>query len=88
MPRSQPTWWVYVVRCADGTLYTGVTTAVTRRLRQHNAGTASKYTRSRRPVRLAYREAAPGRGPALRREAAIKKLARKAKEALISGRKS
>jgi len=85
MPRSRQRWWVYVVRCADGTLYTGVTTAVARRVRQHNAGTASKYTRSRRPVELAYREAASGHGAALRREAAIKKLSRKAKEALVAG---
>lgn len=83
MPRSQAGWWVYVLRCADGTLYTGVTTAVARRVRQHNAGTASKYTRSRRPVDLVYREAAPGRGAALRREMAIKRLTRRAKEALI-----
>jgi putative endonuclease len=67
---------VYVLRCADDTLYTGVTTDVTRRLKQHNAGTASKYTRSRTPVALLYHESAKGHGSALRREAAIKKLPR------------
>jgi putative endonuclease len=77
-------WWVYVLRCADGTLYTGVTTDCDRRLLQHNAGTASKYTRSRRPVAMAYRERAKSHGAALRREIAIKKLSRPAKDALIA----
>lgn len=81
--RQSPRWWVYVVRCADGTLYTGVTTDVARRVGQHNAGTASKYTRSRRPVELAYRQRAKDRGAALRRELAIKKLSRPAKLKLI-----
>jgi len=88
MNRSIAGWWVYVLRCADGTLYTGVTTAVARRLRQHNAGTASKYTRPRRPVELVYRQRATSHGAALRREAAIKRLTRRAKEALIGTRKS
>ena len=79
-------WWVYMVRCADRSLYTGVTTDVSRRLRQHNAGTASKYTRSRLPVRLAYREKTTGRGAALQREAAIKRLSRQGKERLIEAR--
>ena len=77
-------WWVYVLRCADGTLYTGITTDVERRQREHNAGTASKYTRSRRPVVVVYRERRRDRGAALRREAAIKALSRPAKEALIA----
>ena len=76
-------WWVYIVRCADRSLYTGVTTDVGRRVRQHNAGDASRYTRSRLPVQLAYRETTTDRGTALRREAAIKRLTRKAKEELI-----
>ncbi len=86
MSSGKAGWWVYIVQCADGTFYTGVTTAVARRVGQHNAGTASKYTRSRRPVRLVYRECASGRGPALSREAAIKKLTRRAKDMLIAGR--
>lgn len=77
-------WWVYVVRCGDGTLYTGVTTDVARRVAQHNAGTAAKYTRSRLPVVLAYREAAKDRGAALRREIAIKRLSRAEKLKLVN----
>jgi putative endonuclease len=84
MPRtSRPSWWVYVVRCADGTLYTGASTDPDRRLAQHNAGTASKYTRSRRPVALVYRERRRGRSDALKREAALKALPRRAKLALL-----
>ena len=83
----RPRWWVYVVRCADRSLYTGVTTDVPRRLRQHNDGTASKYTRARLPVALAYREKMIDRGAALRREAAIKRLTREAKLRLIGGRR-
>jgi putative endonuclease len=82
--KPKPQWWVYVLRCRDGTLYTGVTTDPDRRLSQHNAGTASKYTRSRRPVAMVYRETAKGHGAALRRELAIKKLSRSAKDALIA----
>ena len=85
MPQAKkPRWVVYVMRCADGTLYTGNTTDVVRRLQQHNAGTASKYTRARRPVALAYRETAKTHGDALRRELAIKKLSRAAKDALLT----
>ncbi len=76
-------WFVYVLRCADGTLYTGVTTDVSRRCEQHNAGTASRYTRSRRPTRLVYQEAHPDQGSALRREAAIQALSRREKLALV-----
>jgi putative endonuclease len=75
---------VYVLRCRDGTLYTGATTDPERRLAQHNAGTASKYTRARRPVVMVYREPAPTHGAALRREHAIKKLPRPEKDALIA----
>jgi putative endonuclease len=81
-------WWVYVLRCADGTLYTGVTTDVARRVERHNAGTASKYTRGRRPVTLAYREPAAGHGAALRREYAIKRLPRASKELLVKAARS
>ena len=77
------TWYVYILRCADGTLYTGVTTDLARRLRQHNAGTAARYTRCRRPVALVYHEAHAGRGPALRRERALKALSRRQKLALV-----
>lgn len=76
-------WLVYIVRCADGTFYTGAATDLARRRKQHNDGKASRYTRSRRPVRLVYHEAQPDKGSALRREAAIKTLSRRQKEALI-----
>jgi len=76
-------WSVYILRCRDGSLYTGVTNDLTRRLRRHNAGTASAYTRSRRPVRLVYQERQPDRSAALRREAALRRLSRAAKLALV-----
>lgn len=80
-------WFVYILRCADGTLYTGITTDLGRRVKQHNAGTASKYTRARRPVAVAHREPAASHGDALRRERAIKKLPRAAKDALVAKRR-
>jgi predicted GIY-YIG superfamily endonuclease len=81
MPET--TWYLYVLRCADGTLYTGVTTDLARRQRQHDAGRAARYTRGRGPTTLVYHERCPGRGAALRREAAVKALTRAAKERLI-----
>jgi len=77
------TWFVYILRCADGTLYTGMTNDLTRRCEQHNAGTASRYTRSRLPVVLVYQEAQDSRSAALKREFTIKSLSRQKKEALI-----
>ena len=79
------TWWVYILRCADGTLYTGTTNDLDRRLAAHNAGRGAKYTRARRPVALVYRESAADKSAALQREAALKKLARAAKLRLIAG---
>ena len=75
------------MRCGDGTLYTGITKDVNRRCQQHNAGTASRYTRSRRPVRLVYQEPRPSQSSALKREAAIKALSRREKLAMIRLRK-
>lgn len=75
-------WFVYILRCADGSLYTGITTDVDRRVQQHNAGNASRYTRSRLPVRLAYQEPAASRSSALKREWAIKSMARSEKDLL------
>jgi putative endonuclease len=77
-------WFVYILRCADGTLYTGATTDVSRRVEQHNAGTASRYTRSRRPVAVVYQKRVADQSSALKREAAIKKLSRQDKEALVA----
>ena len=77
------TWFVYVLHCADGSLYTGITKDIARRSKQHNAGTASRYTRSRRPTRMVYQEVHAGQSQALKREAAIKSLSRPQKETLI-----
>jgi putative endonuclease len=72
-----------MLRCGDGTLYTGVTTDLARRSRQHGTGTASRYTRSRLPVKMVYHEPQANRSQALKREAAIKALSRRQKLALI-----
>lgn len=76
---------VYLLRCGDGSLYTGCTNDLARRLRAHQSGRGAKYTRSRLPVELVYREAAEDRSAALRREAAIKAMIRAEKLALIAG---
>lgn len=78
-------WWVYMVRCADGSLYTGIATDAERRVAEHNGSEqlAAKYTRGRRPVVLVYQERCAGRVEAARREYAIKRLERRAKLALI-----
>lgn len=75
-------WFVYILLCRDGTLYTGATTDLNHRLARHNAGRGAKYTRGRRPVRLVYWEPCPDRPAALRRERAIKVLPRGEKLAL------
>ena len=85
-PRSKAPgdrWFVYLLRCADGSLYTGIAKDVSRRCQQHNAGTASRYTRSRLPVVVVYQEGHASRSLALRREAAIKALPRRQKESII-----
>ena len=80
-------WFVYMLRCGDGTLYTGCTNDWEKRLASHRRGRGAKYTRSRLPVEPVYREEAPGRSEALRREAAIKRLSRAEKLALIAGKR-
>jgi putative endonuclease len=75
--------WVYVLRCADGSLYTGWSTDVERRLERHRAGTASRYTASRLPVELAFAARMADRSAAMREEARIKRLDRAGKLALI-----
>lgn len=78
-------WHVYILRCADGTLYTGITTDMRRRLNEHNRGRrGAAYTRSRRPVDLVFCRACTNRAAALRQENAIKKLPRLGKLDLIS----
>lgn len=75
--------YVYIVRCADGTLYTGWTTDVVRRVAEHNAGRGAAYTRQRGPVELVYSEAQPDRSTAMRREEEIKRRGRRYKERLL-----
>ena len=79
-------WTVYVLRCKDTSLYTGVTTDIERRIDEHNNNNklAASYTKSRRPVKLVYSETCDDRSQALKREMGIKRLSKKQKEALIS----
>lgn len=76
-------WLVYLLRCRDGSLYTGVTNDLPKRLRAHAAGKASKYTRSRIPVTLVHSEPQRSKSAALKREVAIKRMARRQKELLV-----
>lgn len=79
-------WFVYILRCADNSLYTGVTTDVKRRLKEHNEEkTGAKYTRAKRPVVLVYAEPAESRSAACQREYLFKKLKKGDKESLIKG---
>lgn len=77
-------YFVYILSCCDGSLYTGITTDLPRRLAAHNRGTGAKYTRSHRPVTLAYYETQPDKSTALKREWAIKQLSRTEKLRLIA----
>jgi putative endonuclease len=77
-------WWVYLLRCRDGSLYAGATNDLERRVRAHARGRASRYTRSRLPVVLVHSERAAGRSAALRREAALKRLTRAEKLELVA----
>ena len=76
-------WHIYILECADGSLYTGIALDIDERVRTHNDGTGAKYTRSRLPVKLVYSEEAADKGSALRREISIKSLSRAEKLALI-----
>lgn len=76
-------WSLYILQCSDNTLYTGITNDLFRRLTQHNNGTASRYTRSRLPVKLIYHEKCRGRSSALKKEYAVKQFSRKKKESYI-----
>ena len=76
-------WFVYMLKCGDGSLYTGSTDDVNKRLKAHQSGKGAKYTRSHLPVELAYFEELPDKSSALKREAAIKKLPRRDKLLLI-----
>jgi len=80
---STSTWHVYIVRCRDGKLYTGITTNLNQRVKDHNRGKGCKYTAYRRPVRLVYSGPFPDRSSAMKREAQIKRWSRRKKEAFI-----
>jgi len=75
---------VYMVRCRDGSLYTGWSTCVESRVAAHNSGRGARYTAGRRPVELVYRESVPDRATALKRERAVKRLPRERKEVLAA----
>jgi len=83
---SNSRWLVYILRCSDGSLYTGITNDLPKRLKAHAAGKASLYTRSRLPVALAYSEPQESKSAALKREAAIKRLRRAEKDRLVKNR--
>lgn len=81
-------WYVYILRCADDTLYTGSTDDIPRRLAAHSSGKGAKYTRGRGPLELVYSEELPSHSDALKREIAIKRLTRQEKLALIETNKT
>ena len=76
-------WYLYILRCGDGTLYTGITTDVEARLAQHQCGKGAKYTRGRGPLELVYREECGDHSHALKRELEIKSMPREEKQKLI-----
>lgn len=78
-------WELYILRCGDGTLYTGIARDAEKRLEMHRSGKGAKYTRGRMPLQMVYRETGLDHSQALRREMEIKKLTRAQKEALVSG---
>lgn len=88
LPGDDSAWVVYLLRCADRSLYAGVTADLTRRLRQHNGELAggARYTQPRRPVKVAWQSPAASRSAAQKIEARLKQLTRRDKEALITGR--
>lgn len=79
------TWYLYILRCGDGTLYTGITTDVEKRLEAHRSGKGAKYTRGRGPLEVVYQEVCTDHSEALKRELSMKRLTRQQKEALIFG---
>jgi predicted GIY-YIG superfamily endonuclease len=80
-------WSLYVLKCKDGTYYTGITNDLSRRVKQHNEGTASRYTRSRGPVKVIFQEPCRGKSSALKKEYAVKSLTRKMKEEYMRAKK-
>ena len=84
-PAAEAAWSLYILRCRDESFYTGVTTDIDRRFHEHEAGRASRFTRTRRPVVLIYQETCGSRSQALSRECAVKSMGRKGKEDLVAG---
>lgn len=76
-------WYLYILQCGDGSLYTGITTDVEKRLEAHRSGKGAKYTRGRSPLELKYQEACGTHSDALKREVEVKRLSREEKLALI-----
>lgn len=85
MDNPQKPWYVYIVRCRDGSLYTGISDNVSKRIEKHNSGKGAKYTAQRRPVTLLFQETHPDQGSARRREEQIKRWPREKKKQLIAG---
>jgi len=85
-----PDWYIYMVKCSDQSLYTGITRDLKRRIEEHNSNDllGARYTRCRRPVTLVYEEEASSRSEATKREAAIKKLKKNEKKSLIAAKES
>ena len=79
----EQTWYLYILRCGDDTLYTGITTDVEKRLEAHRSGKGAKYTRGRGPLELAYRETCGSHSQALKREYQVKALSRQEKRKLL-----
>jgi predicted GIY-YIG superfamily endonuclease len=86
--KKQKRWLLYILKCKNNTLYTGITNDLARRVEQHNAGIASRYTRSRRPVKVLHQEPCRNKSFALKKEYAIKSLTRKEKEEYIKKKKA
>ncbi len=80
-------WYVYILKCSDGSLYTGTTTDISRRVTEHNLSKGGNYTRTRMPVKLVYQEPHSNRSEALKREIQIKRWSKEKKLALINGDK-
>ncbi len=83
--KAEAVWWVYVLRCGDGSLYCGITSDLKRRVKQHREGTGARYTRGRGPLKIAHWWVLPTRAEALRAEHAFKKLSALQKKAAIRG---
>ena len=88
VPDKNKSWILYLLRCNDGSFYAGITNDLARRLNQHQDGRASRYTRSRRPVKIVYSKLCVSRSHALKRERAVKALTRKEKAKLIKEQKT